>query len=264
MSPAARWAGVACGCALLTGAAAGAPHGLRRMDTFRVRHVEVTGTRLLAPQDALAASGITESASLFDDVAPWRAALLRHALVAEADIARRLPGTVVIHIIETEPLALARTPDLRPVDVRGRILPVTPASADLDLPVLGGTPDVHDGSLTDDTARRLLDGVSHIRAGQPSLWPWISEIHAEGPAAMRLILRWPPDAELLLGLPVESHRLDEVRLVLADLAVGRGDGAAGRESSELARLARIDARFEGQVIVSFTRADPGTIQRGPS
>ena len=64
---------------LLLGAAA--PHGLRRMESFRVRRVEVRGTHFLPPHQALSATGITRTSNVFDDFTPWRDSLVKHPLV---------------------------------------------------------------------------------------------------------------------------------------------------------------------------------------
>ncbi len=239
------------GAGLLSCAVA-APHYLRRLEAFRVTQVEVTGTRYLEPYDAMMASRIGPRSSVFDDPTPWRDSLRAHPLVADAHVARRPPGTVRIHVIEADPVALARTPALRPVDVRGRVLPIDPAAGELDLPVLATPVERSEEGHADARSVRTLQGLVALRSIEPTIWAWVSEAHA-GDAHMRLILRWPRNAELLLGLPVDAGRLDEIRLVLADLAAA-GDGSlAGAEAAgaRLARLQRIDARFQDQVVVSL-------------
>jgi cell division protein FtsQ len=220
-----------------------------------VKRVEVRGTRYLAPHHALEASGITAESNVFDDPAVWRDSLMRHPLVADARISRRPPGTIVIRITEAEPIALVRTPVLRPVDPRGRVLPVTAGLGDLDIPILGGRTKLVGNDVTDEKILTVLEGLATIRARQPDLWPWISEVYPGRSRDARLVLRWPEGAEILIALPIEPARLDEVRLVIADLATGRNDAAqAEANPNELTRLARIDARFNGQVVVALDGA----------
>jgi hypothetical protein len=250
-----RWLYVSLAATGVTLLSWAAPSALRRMDTFRVQRVEVRGTRYLAPHHALEASGITEQASIFDDPAVWRDSLLRHPLVSDALISRKPPGTIVIRITEAEPLALIRTPVLRPVDTRGRVLPITAGLGDLDVPVLAGRVRIERGQVKDAKILAILDGLARMRALQPEFWPWISEVFPGRGRDMRLLLRWPEDAELLLALPIEPARLEEVRLVIADLATGRNDAAqAEANPSELNRLVRIDARFHGQILVALSGA----------
>ena len=71
---------IVCAGSLATLVAAFSPLLLRHFDAFRVRRVEVVGAQFLSPREALAISGITDSASVFDDFEPARARLLRHRL----------------------------------------------------------------------------------------------------------------------------------------------------------------------------------------
>jgi cell division septal protein FtsQ len=245
-----RWAVVALAAVALTSLAAGAPHALRRFDGFHVRHVEVRGVHLLDPAAALAASRIPATATVFDDFAPWRDSLLTHPLVAAAHVGRRLPDTIVLEIRETQPLAFVRTPELRPVDARGRVLPVAPGTP-LDLPVLDGvTAADAAGRITGAVQHALLVTLARIRASQPLLAEWISEAAPAGRDAVRLRLRWPEAAEVLLPAEPTADRLAQLALVFADLA------AAPDTADELARLRRIDARFRDQVVVSIAGGAP--------
>lgn len=257
-----RWTRLLLGLLGVIGASAAAPHALRRLDTFRVRHVEVVGTRLMAPGDALRASGIDTSSSVFDDPAAWRDSLRLHPLIADARVARKPPATIVIHVDESEPVALVRTPRLQPVDARGRVLPIEEALGELDVPVLSATVKIDSaGEVRSDAVRAALIGLADVRTLEPSLWGWISEVEASSARDMRLVLRWPADAELLLPLPVSAARLEEVRLVLADLAATAGPEPADGGEADLTRLRRLDARFEEQVIVSLAPATRRAIPR---
>ena len=72
------WAGLALGLVGLMAALSQSPRLLRRMDTFRVRQVEVRGTRYLAPDRVLELSGLGVGSSVFDPPEPWIAALEEH------------------------------------------------------------------------------------------------------------------------------------------------------------------------------------------
>lgn len=236
-----RWIMVAAVAAGGTAAATQVPQVLRRMDVFRVDRVEVVGTRWLAPHVALAATGIDPEASVFDDSRPWREALIQHPLVADATIERRLPDGVVVNIRETEPVALATTPELRPVDARGRVLPIDPAGGSLDLPLLvvrTGVAD--DGRLDRPAALALLAGYERIRLLDPALAARVSEIHPV-PQGLRFRFRRPLAAEALFPADAGPLHLRQLELTLEDLAA----------RDELERLRRIDLRFQEQVVVSF-------------
>ncbi len=241
----ARWLVAVSAVGALTVAAAQAPRWLRRADAFRVRRVDVVGTRYTEPQKVLAASGIGRSASIFDDPAPWRARLLRLPLVTGVDIERRLPSAIVIRITEAEPVALARTPDLVPVDARGAVL-VVPPGTDLDLPVLGVSARVGaDGRLADAVAVGMAATLDRIRTLEPALAAQVSEARPAGGGGVLLVLRQAGFVASVAAEPTAAS-LEHLRAALADVAA-RG---------ELPRLAAIDARFADQIVVAFNTPRP--------
>lgn len=262
-----RWIVVAGVAVLVTAGAASSPHALRRVEAFRIVRIEVSGARYLTPQQASVASGITAESTLFDEFAPWQAALEQHPLVRNARFGRRLPEVLVIKIEEAEPVAFVGTPELRALDARGRLLPIDLAAADLDLPLLVGKTRLDSvGRVTDERMLQLIDTLERLRVEQPWLLAWVSELEPMTGGA-RLRLRWPHGAELLLPPAPDAQRLEEVRLAIADLAgapaearpSAAGAGPVEAEQSELARVLRIDARFRDQVVV--TVADASTVRR---
>jgi POTRA domain, FtsQ-type/Cell division protein FtsQ len=257
MRPALRRIGFVLGAAaLLVALAALAPFALRHCGMFAIRRVEVIGVRHLSAERAVAASGIVQSASVFDDAAPWREALLAHALVAAVRIERRLPHTIVLHITETVPVAFARTPQLRAIDARGRILPADHAADDMDLPVLTFNSRVSAaGHAVDRTTLRVVAFLEEVRRAEPALLGWVSEAGAHGDG-VRLVLRSATDADVLLPSQPSPERLRELHLTLADLATPRvvTDARRGRSraaDSELSRVQRIDVRFHDQIVVAL-------------
>ncbi|HEX7119106.1 MAG TPA: FtsQ-type POTRA domain-containing protein [Longimicrobiales bacterium] len=220
-----------------------APVLLRRLDAFRVDRVEVLGTRFLAPHEALEASGITRTSSVFDDPEPWRAALLRHPLVADATIERKLPSTLIVRIVEEQPVALVRTPELRVVDANARVLPIDPAGVVLDLPIVDAPATVaEDGTLQNEIAVALVETAVRLRGVHAGFAARISELAPVADGAIRLVLRDPPNAEVLLPAGLEAERLEQLRLTIADL----------ERRDELGEVRRIDVRFRDQVVVSLT------------
>ncbi len=237
-----RWLLVALAAAFITTAAAGAPTVLRRFDSFQVDHVSIRGTRYLAADVALAQSGITRKSNVFDDFEPWRQRLLQHPMILAARIERRLPGTILIAITETEPVALARTPDLTPVDARAKALPIDPGTADLDLPVLSMSSHQNArGDFTDRATRQVVSILALLQQRDARLYSWISQAGPMPDHGVRLELRSPAGAQALVSGEARALRLPELQIALADLAV-RG---------ELSRLQRIDARFHDQIVVAL-------------
>ncbi len=256
MSALTRWLtvlGVAAGLTLL---AALAPIAFRKWDAFRVRRIEVTGTHFMAPEAALAASGITDTSSVFDDATRWAQRLRAQRMVADARVVRRLPGTVRIEVVEREPVALVRTPELRAVDARGRVLPMNVAGEDVDLPVITERTKLSGDSAVDAATARVVRTLLEIRAFDPQLAHSISEIGRVA-GGLRLLLREPQSAEVLLPARPDERKLHEVRLAMEQL---RSEGGAnGTGGTALDHLARMDARFADELFVSLSGA--GRTQR---
>lgn len=237
-----RWLAIAIVAVALTSTAAGAPVVLRRWDAFAVDRVEVRGTRYLAAYDALVQSGITRKSNVFDDFEPWRAKLLEHPMILDATIERHLPNTIRVSITETEPVALARTPDLTPVDGRARALPIDPALTDLDVPLLTMQSRSNaDGVFADAATRKVVKVLATLQQRDARLYSWISEAGVLNDGVL-LQLRSPTHADALIASDPSVVRLKELQVAFADLAA-RG---------ELSRLKRIDARFHDQIVVALT------------
>lgn len=237
-----RWLLLACAASAVTSVAAGAPAMLRRMDSFKVERVEIRGTKYFGAYDALVLTGISRTSNVFDEFGPWRIRLLRHPMVLDAQIERELPNTIKVEITETEPLALVRTPELQPVDARGRALPIDPAAMDLDLPVLVRETNANAaGYFTDPPTRHALAVLNLLRSQDQRLYGWVSEAGTAANQGLLLRLRQPAGAQVLVAADPRALRLRELEVTLSDLSA-RG---------ELPRLKSIDARFRDQIVVSL-------------
>jgi cell division septal protein FtsQ len=206
---------------------AGTPEILRRLEFFRVRRVEIEGSRYLAPAQIIAALGLHDRSSVFDDLPAAGAGLRALPGVHSAIVRRRLPGTLEIVIEEAVPVALApRGAALSLLDSGGRVLPFDPAANAPDLPIAASVDRTigqvlaaireHDSVLFGriETARRMHNDVV-LELGGRQIW-------------------FPP------GVTAEDIRA--VTAVAEDLA------RQGRDYKEL------DGRFAGQVIVRWEGA----------
>jgi hypothetical protein len=252
----ARWGAVCVIGLLVIVATAAAPRGLRRMDAFRIDHVEIYGNHFMTAEQVLNASHITKHASVFDDVDQFRRALLAQPLIATATVQRKLPNTAIVRITETHPVAFARTPELRPIDALGRILPADPTTVDMDLPIITAATrmDAHSKAVDIETIRTaaVLGKLAEL---EPVLAPWVSEATPMRDG-VRLSLREPANVEVLLPFDVDANRLRELRVTLADLAAPSATALAPTDTTTraptgLSYVTRIDARYAEQVVVSM-------------
>jgi cell division septal protein FtsQ len=204
------------------------------MAFFQVRSVEIRGVRYLQPNEILRKMKVDTSASLWDDVEPYRQRIRQHPQVSDVKISRRMPGTLVVTIQENLPVGLIESPSgLVPYDSLGRQLPIDPTRTNLDLPIVATRDPV------------LLKLVGAIRAGAPKVFARIEEVRREGRDEILLTLSrdasagTTPTAELLrVRLPVglSVDRLADIFPVETDLA------------RRQAHVSELDLRYRDQVI----------------
>jgi cell division protein FtsQ len=221
--------------ALVVLAVAGSPWWgraiLRHLDFFRVRRVEIDGARYVSPDEIVSRLRIDTTQSLFDDVGPLEKRVRQHPSVRDVRIERKLPGTLVVKITENPPVAFVQgASGLVVVDAAGRSLPVNPATADVDLPVL---------AVRDTLALRVLGDV---RDRAPALFARIGEVRRvpEGSSFYLLFRLTESPAgsahDVLASGDVTADRLSDIVPVEQDLA---------RRSK---RAVELDLRFRDQVI----------------
>ena len=231
------------------------PEALARMEAFRIREIRVEGNRFLTREEALNTLGIPPSASVWDDLDAWEERLRDHSLVEDVEISRRLPGTLVMRVEETVPVALAPNPTLEPVDASGRFLPIDPARHRLDLPlmVLAGVGKTATPSASE---RRLLAGeIARMAQQNPDLLSRVSEVilHPRGDVEARFWRRdparesWDSPVNLLFRPDLAPSRIQEGLRVLEDALI-RFEGAG---------ILDLDLRYDDQVVVRLSRAREG-------
>jgi cell division protein FtsQ len=108
---------------------------------FEIRHVEVDGTREMPrlPVYDAALSG-PSNAMLNADLPAIRTRLLALPWVADASVARQLPDTLSIRIVERRPVALwQHRQRFALIDINGQVLPTPDLTRFAKLPVVVGT-----------------------------------------------------------------------------------------------------------------------------
>ncbi|MBA3879252.1 MAG: cell division protein FtsQ [Sphingobium sp.] len=128
---------------------------------FRVKQIETTGARRLS-EAAIAAVVLDQQSRAMPlvDLHEVRARLLRYGWVADAQVSRRLPDKLVIHIVERQPVAVWQHQGrLDLIDAKGITLEQVAPEKLPDLPLLIG-----DGANQQVAAyRALLDATPSLR-----------------------------------------------------------------------------------------------------
>lgn len=200
------------------------PRALSQLDFFRVRKVELLGVRYAAPAELLARLKVDTSRSVWDPVEPLAARVATHPQVASAVVTRKLPGTLVIDVVERRPVALVAVGGvLRAVDERGVRLPLDPSRTPVDAPVVAAAP-------RDTTVYHLLGAMQREA---PGLYARVSSVRAAGAGELMFQLA---DIPVRTMTSVTLARLSDIDPVERDLARRR------------IRPAELDLRYRDQVI----------------
>ena len=213
------------------------------LDTFHVTDVEITGLESVERGEVLALLGVTSQSSVWTSTDTWERRLATHPMLKEAHVRRRIPGTLLVRVVERRPVALAPTPTLEPVDRDGARLPLDPAEQRLDLPVLETTElPAPGGRLLPAQGRLLAAEVARLQDADTAFLQMVSEVSLRDDQT--LVARWSdPRVEFLLTPGAPARRLREGLVVLAD--------AMGRDPEQVPTV--IDLRFADQVVVRRTR-----------
>ena len=200
-----------------------APRVLRQLAFFRVRKIEVNGLRYTPAAEVLARLKVDTTRSVWDPLDPLAARVMAHPQVESAYVSRRLPGTIVVDVIERRPVALVPVgAELRAVDERGVTLPLDPSHTPVDAPVVTAPRDA-----------RVYHLLGRMQREAPALYARISSIR---PAGSGELLVQVADVPVRTMTSVTLARLSDIEPVERDLA------------RRQLRAAELDLRYRDQVI----------------
>jgi cell division protein FtsQ len=206
-----------------------------------VSEISVSGNARLATGEVLALlDGLRGRHILGLDLPDWRQRLTASPWVADAVLRRVLPATIEVHVVEREPMAIARLGSaLYLIDASGVVLgEYGPAFVDLDLPIVDGLDDPKDRrrGQVDPARAALAARVVAALAARPDLADKVSQIDVSR----------PDDAVVMLEGDTALLRLGDADFV-ARLQQYLDLGDALRE--RVAAIDYVDLRFPERLYV---------------
>ncbi len=217
---------------------------LSQLGYFHIRQVEIYGAVYAQPSRIISRMRVDTTMSIWMNLAPVEQRVARDPQVRSVAIERKLPGTLVVRLVENAPVALVESSGtsekggsgsaMRVVDGVGHALPIDPSRTNIDLPVV---------ESVDPSVLKLL---ADVKVHEPRLFAQISSVrHSSRSATTGSGGKGSGADELDVVLPsvmvralvgVSAERLADVIPVEADLA------------RRHARVAELDLRFRDQVI----------------
>jgi cell division protein FtsQ len=247
-----RWAAIArtlLGIATIVGASFGAAWLTHRHVTtsprFSVRSVQVVGNDRRAADAVAVESGLALGMNVFTvDLDSARARILGDPWVADAALARRLPGTIVIQVTERVPAALVAIGDLVLVDADGSPFKKLEPGDPVELPLITG---LTEEGINDDrpgacrTIRRAIGVAAEYTRSALAKRASLQEVHVDAGGTFTLVVGRSA-MQLALGGPPFRRKLDEASRVVTELDRRRVQATAIMLDNE-ARPERVVARL---------------------
>ncbi|CAN5284591.1 MAG: FtsQ-type POTRA domain-containing protein [Gemmatimonadetes bacterium] len=211
------------------------------LSIFQIREVRVVGARVAHPSVLVAEAGLMGKVlHYWSPLAEYAARVEGDPLVARARFERNFPNRLVLEIEERTPIALVQLERLTPIDVSGRVLPVSPFHAGWDAPIVTtewpAAKVTSRGVVNLDPVRSLLRRLGEVERQYPLLYQEISavELDKRGTVTLRLM---QAEGIVVLDETTPIGKLAHLDDVLRDL---RGKGLS---------FERLDLRFEDQIVV---------------
>ena len=216
---------VALGIAIVVSASLGVAWGAKRYMTtsprFAIKTVAVDGNQRLTPQDVARRGSIVVGENVFSlDLEGARRAIQEDPWVKSASVTRKLPGNVMVTVVEHEPVALVAIDEKLFLASRdGDVFKEALADDPLDLPVITGI-DVKEGQSDREGVQksvlRALDVVDDLGKTTIAARYPLQEVHLVEDGTIELVVG--RDAiSIHLGLAPYRGKLEQAERVFAEL-----------------------------------------------
>ena len=212
------------GIVLVVSAALGVAWAARRhvmtSPRFAVTEIDVVGHERRTADAIAVESGVTAGANVFSlDLDGARARILADPWIAQATLARRLPGTILIQVTERKPAALVALRDTYLATAEGEPFKKLEAGDPIDLPLVTG---LRQEALDDDregtmrTIRRAIDLAAEYDHGALARRAPLEEVHVDSDGTFAVVVGRNA-LQLVLGGPPFRRKLDQAARVVAEL-----------------------------------------------
>ncbi|MBK6695180.1 MAG: FtsQ-type POTRA domain-containing protein [Myxococcales bacterium] len=223
---------------------------VRESPRFALTNVAVSGNHHRSEAEILERAGLALGQNVFAlDLADVKEKLSSDPWLREVTLSRRLPGTVLVHVIEREPAALVGIGDTVYLAARdGEIWKRLEASDPVDMPIVTGLRadavlEDRDGVVLE--IKRALDLVAEYGETSLSAKAPLQQAHVGDDGAMTLVVG-KSGLSLSLGKPPYRRRLEQAVRVVAELERRMGPRALTEKADSI--MLDSDARPDRVVV----------------
>lgn len=216
----------ALGIAAVVGASTGVAWGAKRYmmtsPRFSVKTISVEGNARLSPEDVARAGGIAIGDNVFAlDLDDSRRKVEADPWIKTAVVTRKLPGSVVVKVVEHEPAAVVAIGDRLFLASRaGEVFKEVASEDPLDFPVVTGLePDAAaaDREGTEKRVSRALDLLDEVQKTQLAARFPVQEVHLDVDGSISLVVGRQA-ISIALGHPPYKGKLEQADRVFTELA----------------------------------------------
>jgi len=203
----------------------GARKYVKESPRFAVSEIVTTGAKRRSAEELAEIAGVAKGQNVFGvDLDHARARLLADPWISEAALARQLPGTVYVRVVEREAAGVLATSDAGHNDTylvtrEGVVIKHVEAGDPTDFPVITGVPlqqlvDDREGAVR--TVRRALDLASDYDHSPLAQRSPLEEVHVETNGELTLVIG-KSAVSLHMGAPPYRRKLEQAVRVVAEL-----------------------------------------------
>ncbi|MFQ5603424.1 MAG: cell division protein FtsQ/DivIB [bacterium] len=208
-------------------------------EVLKFKEMKVEGNRLLSDTEVLSLVAVDSSKNIFNiDLSRIKKSVEQHPLINRAEVSRRLPSSIVIEVVENEPIALLNKSTLFPIDENGNIFTKYRLSMLHDYPIISHISEVDDSSAPNNELAIILGFLKEIKEHQFTFYSEISEISYSPKYGVYCYLAQGA-IPVFMGendYRTKGHNLQEVLNILD-------------QEKKWSEIEYLDLRFEGQVVV---------------
>lgn len=211
---------------------------LGAQEVFQLREIKIEGTHFIKNSELREYFEIDTSKRIFDiDLRAIESQVSQHPLVQKVQASRRFPSTLIIRIVEREPIAIVNNLELFAVDKGGRVLPKIHPAMLCDYPIISNL-SINKGQVNKSKALDvILNLLAYLKKQQFRLYSRISEISYSQNVGIYIYLT-DGAVPVLMGLEDLEQKGANLLKVLTLLD----------EENQIRQFEYFDLRFAGQVI----------------
>ncbi|MFQ5865045.1 MAG: cell division protein FtsQ/DivIB [bacterium] len=212
---------------------------LGAQEIFQLKEIKIEGTHFIKKTELRKYFQIDSVKKIFDiDLRAIEHQVSQHPLVQKVQASRRFPSTLLVKIIEKEPIAVVNNLELFAIDERGHVLPKIHSAMLCDYPIISNL-GINKGQVNESEAlSEILELLMHLKQHQFMLYSRISEISYSPHVGVYFYLT-DGAVPVLMGLEDLEKKCSNLLKVLRLLD----------KESQVSHFEYFDLRFARQVIV---------------